>query len=71
MEETQEFGRIQNVESVKRSLDLARILSQTAQSKAGDHPGSFCAQVRSHRLCSFKSYIHKQAFRIKWCALQM
>ena len=66
MGETQEFGRIQNVESVRRSLDLAGILSQTARSKAGDQPGSFCGQVRSHHLCSSKPYIHKQAFRIKW-----
>ena len=66
MEETQEFGRIQNVESVRRSLDLAGILSQTAQSKAGDQPGSFCGQVRSDYLCLSKPYIRKQAFRMKW-----
>ena len=72
MEETQEFGRIQNVESVRRSLDLAGILSQTAQSKAGDQPGSFCGQVHSYHLRSSKPYIHKQAFELKWwCTTDM
>lgn len=45
MEETQEFGRIQNGE-VRLAIIGSGILSQTAQSKAGDQPGSFCGQMK-------------------------